>query len=89
MSACDCINTLPNKVAEHLKAKGAVTGPVKKCAFDNEALLLGDELTQQAIGLPVTVTYVHTSKAGNVTIKKAKSRVFPTYCPFCGIKVKS
>lgn len=82
---CSCIEKLPKMVADKMKADGKIPGEVKSAEFDN-LLWVATEDFRMVLGNPITIKYQHTSKGGNVSIKKAKNNMHPNFCPFCGEK---
>ena len=82
--SCDCIKRIEKMLNEKMAEKypgGEVIGQV---AFANKTLTFDKEgLPDLILGNPV-LGWVRVGKA----IRKFETQCFPTYCPFCGKKIK-
>lgn len=82
--SCDCIKRIEKMLNEKMAEKYPGGEVIDEVAFTNKALTFDNEgHTALVLGNPV-LGRVRVGKA----IRKFDTQVAPTYCPFCGKKVK-
>jgi hypothetical protein len=83
---CNCLETVPKKITDHLSGLNP-EWQIKDSGFVNTAYVFTTP-TKTVIGLPFEVEYELQSKKGKTLSKKHKVSMFPTFCPFCGVKLE-
>lgn len=82
--SCDCIDRIEKLLAEKMKEQYPKGEVIDEVAFVNKTY------TSDAEGHAVLI--LSNPALGKVRIGKAvrkyNARLFPTYCPFCGKKIK-
>ena len=82
--SCDCMKRIETMLTEKMKEKYPNGVVEKEVSFVNKTLTFDDEgHTSVILGNPV-LGKVRMGKA----IRKFDPQIFPTYCPFCGKKIK-
>lgn len=81
--SCDCISTLEKKLTGIMVERNPGCEVVEEVTFQNKAWILGEDGTMKVLGNPVLGRY----RKGK-TIRKFNTQIMPTYCPFCGKKLK-
>lgn len=82
--SCDCMKRIEKMLTEKMKEKYPNGDVVEEVAFVNKTLTFDDKgHTAVILGNPV-LGKVRIGKA----IRKFDTQIFPTYCPFCGKKIK-
>ncbi len=71
-TCCDCLNEV------NLKVKEQTQDPKASIGF---AMLMSGETFPR-----MTYTYRKKKKGGEFHAKETEGTMFPTYCPFCGVK---
>ncbi len=84
---CDCLKKSEERVKDHLvEQRGLVN--VEEFGYDNTALTFGDNDSDIKIYLPFSVSHKPIKKDGSIgNLKTHKVSIFPTFCPFCGVKL--
>jgi len=82
---CTCIRESEKKISDHLIETHKLTD-VDEFGYANKAFIF-DSYQSSKIYLPFEVVYTPTKKDGTKGRDKTlKTNIFPTFCPFCGVK---
>lgn len=81
--SCNCIKELENKLTKIMADRNPGCEIVEDVSFLYKSWILGDECTTLVLANPVLGRY-RKGKA----IRKFDTQMMPTYCPFCGKKIK-
>lgn len=87
---CDCINettaALQEKIVADVEKKNKINEWLEKGKYQHKSFSMSGGPSK--IGMPVIVQYriekVNGEPAKNITTQHIT--VYPTYCPFCGVK---
>ena len=89
---CDCIEKgterLKNHIAESLKESDSGFIEIVKAEYKNRAFIFGKSSVSSPISMPFAVTYRRELKNGKIKEKKTETSILPSFCPFCGEKIK-
>jgi hypothetical protein len=86
---CNCIKEVEKKTSEFLKNKiGDKIGTIISEEFESKSMLIDDG--KWILSLPFRLEYYRKKKDGTSETKVLTHTVniMPTYCPFCGVKLK-
>lgn len=90
---CQCLKESENKLFAHLKEQISKDAKVK--SFDeSESHYLNKGLVFTGDGgwklyMEYQIAYIPVKKDGSDGVPKKKTvNIFPTFCPFCGVKMK-
>lgn len=81
--SCDCIKEIEGKLTQKMVERNPGCEIVEDVKFENKSWILGEDCTMMVLGNPVLGRF----KRGK-TIRKFQTQMMPTYCPFCGKKIK-
>lgn len=82
--SCDCIKRLETLLNEKMAEKYPGAEVIDKVAFVEKTITFDNEgHTAVILGNPV-LGKVRVGKA----VRKYETQILPTYCPFCGKKIK-
>ena len=83
MNTCNCITDVAQKLTELMIEKNPGAEIVESVTFENISWLFTDNGTMEVLNNPVKGKYSIKGK-----VKKWNISMMPTYCPFCGKKLK-
>lgn len=81
---CDCMERIEKLLTEKMMEKYPDGDVVEEVAFVNKTLTFDNKGHSSVILANPGLGKVRVGKA----IRKFDTRVFPTYCPFCGKKIR-
>lgn len=81
--SCDCIRTLEKKLTGIMVDRNPGCEVVENVTFQNRTWILDEGVTRVILGNPVLGRF----RKGK-TIRKFDTQIMPTYCPFCGKRLK-
>jgi hypothetical protein len=80
---CDCIENVERLMTEKMLSEKPGSELVDEVRFDNESWLIGG--TALSIGQPYPMSGKY--RRGE-RVRKFTTKLFPSYCPFCGRKIE-
>ena len=76
--ACDCLETIPKKLEEKFGDDVVLTNTIETLNFTTGVIATKLE--------PLRFTFPRPKKDGTPSLKRDKSFVMFTFCPFCGVR---
>lgn len=88
---CSCLEESTKKTGGFLKGKINDIHEVLFCDYECKSFLLNEDKLETVLTLPFKVEYYRKKKDGNPErkITRIEAKILPTYCPFCGVKLKN
>jgi len=83
--SCDCQNEIASKIADSQQEQHPDWSEIKVTLL-GYALTFGSNLSSRGF-MPLSIEAERPLKKGGSRLKKEKTNLFFTYCPFCGVKV--
>ena len=80
---CNCINEVQEKLTKLMVEQNKGCEIVEEVTFSNTTFVFGKEQTMEILGNPVLGKYRINGK-----VKKWTMSMFPSFCPFCGKRLK-
>ena len=81
--SCDCINRIEKQLLQKMVEKYPGYEVVEEPKFQNRTIILGDNALSLTLGNPV----LGRVRKGKM-IRKYDTQMLPSYCPFCGKKLR-
>ena len=81
--SCDCINRIEKDLLQKMTEQYPGYEVVEEPKFENRTIIIGDKDISMIIGNPV-IGRVRKGK----TIRIYKTQMLPSYCPYCGEKLR-
>lgn len=86
---CDCLKKSENEITDHLIKANDIKYP-KESGYVNKVLSFSDINGGWKLALPFELSFNPKKADGTVgKEKKIKTNILPTFCPFCGVKIKN
>ena len=84
---CDCIEKTQKNITEHIGGQNPDWNIIA-VGFQHTSLVFTTP-AREVVGLPFDIEYEVQSKKGKTLNKKHNVHIFPTFCPFCGVKTEN